>query len=117
MVTCPAQLPVFDVHVMEPDGTQCNLQRRLRIHRAMKRSMTSMPGEPRTTSLPGPGPRRSIRPWLATEDGLVLRQPPVVLPRDAEEIPMRVSFEGLTPKEQRAALAAFPGGRRFVLVG
>lgn len=36
-------------------------------------------------------------------------------PADAPERQMLVSFEGLTPEEQRAALAAFPGGRRFVL--
>lgn len=28
---------------------------------------------------------------------------------------MTISFEGLTEAEQRAALAAFPGGKRFVL--
>lgn len=28
---------------------------------------------------------------------------------------MTVSFEGLTVAEQQAALAAFPGGKRFVL--
>jgi hypothetical protein len=28
---------------------------------------------------------------------------------------MTVRFEGLTDAEQEAALAAFPGGRRFVL--
>jgi hypothetical protein len=30
---------------------------------------------------------------------------------------MAISFEGLTEAEQQAALAAFPGGRRFVLQG
>jgi hypothetical protein len=28
---------------------------------------------------------------------------------------MTVSFEGLSEREQEAALAAFPGGKRFVL--
>jgi hypothetical protein len=37
---------------------------------------------------------------------------PAALP----ESPIEVEFEGLTLDEQRAALAAFPGGRRFVLV-
>ncbi len=36
---------------------------------------------------------------------------------DAPELPMTISFEGLSLAEQRAALAAFPGGKRFVLQG
>jgi len=40
-----------------------------------------------------------------------------IAPIDAPELPMMVSFEGLTKAEQRAALAAFPGGKRFVLQG
>jgi hypothetical protein len=36
-------------------------------------------------------------------------------PFGAPEQPMLVCFEGLTDAEQRAALAAFPGGRRFQL--
>lgn len=40
-----------------------------------------------------------------------------VAPIDQPELPMTISFEGLTPAEQQAALAAFPGGKRFVLVG
>lgn len=32
------------------------------------------------------------------------------------EAPMVVEFFGLTESEQRAAINAFPGGRRFVLV-
>jgi hypothetical protein len=35
----------------------------------------------------------------------------------APEATLYVSFSGLTEAEQRSALAAFPGGRRFRLVG
>lgn len=38
-----------------------------------------------------------------------------VAPPDEPETIMVVSFEGLTEREQEAALAAFPGGKRFVL--
>lgn len=34
----------------------------------------------------------------------------------AAEVPLVVQFTGLTDSEQRAALNAFPGGKRFVLV-
>lgn len=34
---------------------------------------------------------------------------------DTPETPLLVSFVGLSRAEQRAALAGFPGGRRFVL--
>jgi hypothetical protein len=34
---------------------------------------------------------------------------------DAPESELDVTFVGLTDEEQRAALAAFPGGRRFRL--
>jgi hypothetical protein len=44
-----------------------------------------------------------------------LRPVTFVAPIDADEIPMAVSFEGLTLAEQRRALTAFPGGKRFVL--
>ncbi|CAN7563102.1 MULTISPECIES: hypothetical protein [unclassified Devosia] len=40
-----------------------------------------------------------------------------IAPIDAPELPMVVSFEGLTAVEQQAALAAFPGGKRFMLQG
>ncbi len=40
-----------------------------------------------------------------------------IAPIHAPETPMTVTFEGLTPAQQAAALAAFPGGRRFVLAG
>ena len=39
-----------------------------------------------------------------------------VTPVDEPELPLEIEFEGLTLEEQRAALAGFPGGRRFVLV-
>lgn len=38
-----------------------------------------------------------------------------VAPIDRPEARVEVAFEGLTESEQRAALANFPGGRRFVL--
>lgn len=39
-----------------------------------------------------------------------------VAPRDEPERVLDVQFEGITLAQQRAALAAFPGGRRFRLV-
>lgn len=54
------------------------------------------------------------RLWLAAREGRKLPRPPV-LPVNRPELPMLVSFEGLSPEEQQKALAAFPGGRRFVL--
>jgi hypothetical protein len=44
------------------------------------------------------------------------RRPLVVAPADHPELPMLVEFEGLTKAEQRAAVAGFPGGRRFILL-
>jgi hypothetical protein len=41
--------------------------------------------------------------------------PAYLPPRDEAEAIMTVSFEGLSEREQEAALAAFPGGKRFVL--
>jgi hypothetical protein len=63
-------------------------------------------------------PTRRRPLWLAALDG---RQ---VLPErlrdvgsaDGPEVPLAVEFVGLTPDQQRAALAAFPGGKRFQLV-
>jgi hypothetical protein len=52
---------------------------------------------------------------------LAARLRPVSLPvphvagKDEPESIMTISFEGLTEREQEAALAAFPGGKRFVL--
>jgi hypothetical protein len=52
---------------------------------------------------------------LAAEDGdrLAVDRVPAT---DIAETVLHVSFEGITEEEQRAALAAFPGGKRFVLV-
>jgi hypothetical protein len=52
---------------------------------------------------------------LVTRDGR--RIPVDAVPAvDAPEAILAISFDGLTEAEQRAALAAFPGGRRFKLV-
>ncbi len=53
--------------------------------------------------------------WLATDNGRTLAQMDHIAPLDAPEALMVVEFEGLTEAEQRAALAAFPGGKRFAL--
>lgn len=55
--------------------------------------------------------------WLAASEGRRLRPPMSELVGDIDgpEIPMEVEFFGITEAEQRAALAAFPGGKRFVL--
>jgi hypothetical protein len=56
------------------------------------------------------------RLWLAARDGVRLSGPTESIgPADGPEAPLEVEFVGLTEAEQRAALAAFPGGRRFVL--
>jgi len=60
---------------------------------------------------------RPARLWVAASHGTRRAAPIQIAPAGAPELPMVVSFEGLTPDEQRAALAAFPGGRRFVLQG
>ncbi len=52
---------------------------------------------------------------LAAEYGGRLADRQEIAPIDSPELPMTVRFEGITPAQQRAALAAFPGGRRFVL--
>lgn len=60
---------------------------------------------------------RRPRLWLAADEGVRLQAPrEVVAPLDMPEVPLEIEFEGLTLEEQRAALAGFPGGRRFVLV-
>lgn len=53
--------------------------------------------------------------WLAAVNGRLTGSEAPVAPIDKPETPLTVEFEGLTPDEQRAALAAFPGGRRFQL--
>ena len=52
-------------------------------------------------------------PRLAAVRGVRRSEP--IRPVDAPEVPLEVEFVGLTEEEQRRALAAFPGGRRFVL--
>jgi hypothetical protein len=51
---------------------------------------------------------------LATHDGQRVTPPSVPVFNTPETI-MVVSFEGLTPEEAQAALAGFPGGKRFRL--
>ena len=55
--------------------------------------------------------------WLAASGGRRLERPvsDVVGDIHAPETPMEIEFFGLNEAEQRTALAAFPGGRRFVL--
>lgn len=63
-----------------------------------------------TTKRPGQ------RLWLAVLEGEWQPAPPeAILPADGPEAPLEIEFVGLSPMEQRAALAGFPGGRRFVL--
>jgi hypothetical protein len=54
---------------------------------------------------------------LAASDGRRLQRPLAELVGDFDgpETPMIVEFFGITEAEQRAAISAFPGGRRFVL--
>lgn len=61
-----------------------------------------------------PNASRRARLWLAAANGRIVKRP-VVAAIDGPELPMTIRFEGLTEAEQRAALSAFPGGRRFVL--
>lgn len=57
------------------------------------------------------------RLWLAARDGKRLPPPEgAIAAISIPESPLEIEFEGLTLEEQRAAIAAFPGGRRFVLV-
>lgn len=54
--------------------------------------------------------------WLAASDGHRLCPPArPVSHLDAPERVMKIRFEGIDEQQQRAALAAFPGGSRFVL--
>jgi hypothetical protein len=69
--------------------------------------------QPLPTDMPMPRPRR-LR--LAARDGRRLPGPcSPVGPAAGEEMLLEVEFIGLTEAEQRRALAAFPGGRRFLL--
>lgn len=71
----------------------------------------------RAHRLTSPAASRRAKSWLEAAHAGRLRPTSPVAPIDAPELPMAVRFEGLTEAEQRAALAAFPGGRRFVLQG
>lgn len=54
--------------------------------------------------------------WLAAAHGRRLtRTEEMISPLDEPESVLEIEFEGLTEAEQRAALEAFPGGRRFRL--
>lgn len=67
-------------------------------------------------SLHGALAPRHTNIWLASRDGVSLAGPSEpVGPADGPETLLEVEFVGLTEAEQRAALAAFPGGRRFVI--
>lgn len=56
--------------------------------------------------------------WLAASGGRRLKRPitDFVADIDGPETPMEIEFVGLSEAEQRAAVTAFPGGKRFVLV-
>ena len=65
---------------------------------------------------PAPVNASRFKPWLAAKHGrLLLRNHETIAPPDEPETVLEVEFEGLTQAEQRAALAGFPGGRRFRL--
>lgn len=54
--------------------------------------------------------------WLAASEGQRLRRSTeLVADINGPEVTMEIEFFGITEAEQRAALRAFPGGRRFVL--
>jgi hypothetical protein len=55
---------------------------------------------------------------LVTVNGRIIDAPPALprsAPLDAPEDELTVEFVGISAEEQEAALAAFPGGRRFRL--
>lgn len=82
---------------------------------AIRRSAnTGLRKERHVQRLTSPNASRRARLWLATANGMLLPRPEIA-PIDGPEMPMTVRFEGLTNDEQQSALAAFPGGRRFVL--
>lgn len=71
----------------------------------------------RAFRLTSPAASRRAKFWLAASRDERLQPTSPIGPIDAPELTMAISFEGLTKAEQRAALAAFPGGKRFVLQG
>lgn len=65
---------------------------------------------------PVPVSRPRPKLWLIAAHGRRLpRNDELIAPADEPEAILDVQFEGLTEDEQRAALEAFPGGRRFRL--
>lgn len=62
-------------------------------------------------------PREGMARLWTNRRHLPARSAGAIAPAGRPEMPMLVSFEGLTPDEQRRALSGFPGGRRFVLAG
>jgi hypothetical protein len=63
-----------------------------------------------------PPPSASGRPrWLSMRGYSLPRNRERIAAIDAPETILTVQFEGLTEAEQRAAIAGFPGGRRFRL--
>ena len=65
---------------------------------------------------PAPVTASHAKPWLAASHGRrLVHGDEMITPADEPEAVLEVEFEGLTESEQRAALAAFPGGRRFRL--
>ncbi len=71
----------------------------------------------RVVRLTSPAASRRAKFGLAASRDSRRQPTSPVAPINAPELPMIVSFEGLTEAEQRAALSAFPGGKRFVLQG
>lgn len=71
----------------------------------------------RVSRLTSTAASRRARLWLAAPHDARPRPTAAIAPIDAPELPMTISFEGLTEAEQHMALAAFPGGKRFVLQG
>ena len=61
-------------------------------------------------------PRHRASLWLAASHGRrVPRTDEPLAAIDEPEIELEVEFVGLTEEEQRKALEAFPGGKRFTL--
>jgi hypothetical protein len=69
----------------------------------------------RAIRLTTPLASQRAREWLAAANDMVPRSTLRLAPIDQPELPMAIYFEGISLAEQRAALAAFPGGKRFVL--
>lgn len=55
--------------------------------------------------------------WLAVAEGARYPLPSEAIDRQhAPEATLEIEFTGITEAQQISALAAFPGGRRFVLI-